>query len=41
MATGKQGRVKPGPVSSKNSTNSSKKDSRLKGRSGPSKRKKK
>lgn len=34
-----KGRVKPGPV--KDSTNTSKKDSRLKGRSGPRKRKQK
>lgn len=41
MAIKDRGRVKPGPVSSANSSNTSKKDSRLKGRSGPNKRKKK
>lgn len=39
MAENNKGRVKPGPV--KDSKNTSKKDSRLEGRSGPEKNKKK
>jgi hypothetical protein len=38
MAKSQRGRVKPGPVSRRNSSNSSGKDSRLSGRSGPRKR---
>lgn len=41
MADKDKGRVKPGPVSKNNTTNQSKKDSRLSGRSGPEKNKKK
>jgi hypothetical protein len=40
MAKQDRGRTKPGPVSRGNSSNTSKKDSRLKGRSGPQKSKK-
>ncbi|WP_272916300.1 hypothetical protein [Virgibacillus halodenitrificans] len=40
MAENKTGKVQPGPVSKNNTTNSSKKDSRLNGRSGPDKNKK-
>ncbi|WP_284139384.1 MULTISPECIES: hypothetical protein [unclassified Virgibacillus] len=37
MAEKDKGRVKPGEVSKENTTNTSKKDSRLEGRSGPNK----
>lgn len=40
MAKQDRGRTKPGPVSRQNTTNTSKKDSRKEGRSGPQKNKK-
>jgi hypothetical protein len=40
MAKQDRGRTKPGQVARKDTTNTSKKDSRLKDRSGPSKNKK-
>ncbi|WP_276207851.1 hypothetical protein [Virgibacillus sp. YIM 98842] len=40
MAERDKGRTKPGQVSRENTTNTSKKDSRLQGRSGPNKNKK-